>query len=115
MRHLIILGTLALAGCAGSSALPPNVPGILSPLVDTGVITEQTRVKARQVQAKTKEYCQYIPTLASLASLFSAGVGGAAGVIGAAVCDAVTTAPLADGGTRRAYLNGVEIKGKFVK
>ncbi len=106
---------LMLAGCATSQPLPPSGPGLLSPLVDAGVVSEATRTKARQVQATTKGLCQYVPTLASLISLVSSGIGGSAGAIGAAVCNAVTTAPLADGGGRLAYVNGVRIHGKFVR
>lgn len=106
---------LALAGCATSNPLPPSGPGLLSPLVSSGVITEETRTKARQVQATTKGICQYVPTIASLISLLSSGIGGTAAAIGATVCDAVTTAPLADGGGRLAYVRGVRIHGKFVR
>ncbi len=116
MKKLIpIAFALILAGCATSQPLPPAGPGILSPLVDSGVITEATRTKARQVQAETKGYCQYVPTLATLVSLFSSGVSGTVSAIGKAICDTVTTAPLADGGTRIAYVNGVRIHGKFVR
>lgn len=115
MKKLLLLGMLALAGCAGGNALPPSGPGILSPLVSSGVITEETRAKAQRVQATTKALCQFIPTIGSIAAIFSAGIGEGVGIVASGICNAVTTAPLADGGTRRAYMNGVEIKGKFVK
>ena len=68
-----------------------------------------------QVQAATKGYCDYVPTIGTLISMFNAGVGGTAATIGKVVCDAVTTAPLADGGGRLTYVNGVRIRGKFVR
>jgi len=118
MKKLLILGTLALAGCAtvpGATVPPSTSTGILSPLVTSGVITEDTRTKAKQVQAATAQYCQYIPTIGTLISLFSAGVGGPVAAIAAGICNTVTTAPLADGGRRLAVMNGVVIKGRFVK
>jgi len=113
MKKLLLFGTLALAGCA---TVPPGAsgPGLLAPLVDTGVITQASRDKAVQIQAAAKGYCQYVPTLGTALSLASASIGSTVALVGKAVCDAVTTAPLADGGTRRVAVNGVIIKGKFV-
>ncbi len=114
MRKILLIGTLALAGCSTVPPLPNNT-GYLSPLVAAGVITEDTRTKAKQVQAKAAEYCQYIPTLGTAISLVSASVGASVATLGAAICSAATTAPLADGGRRRVKVNGVVIKGKFVR
>lgn len=113
-KFISIVLLLTLAGCATNNPLPAG-RGVLSPLVDSGVITEETRTKARQVQVATKDYCGYIPTIGTLVSLFSAGVGGGVAAVASVVCDAITTAPLADGGGRLAYVNGVRIKGKFVR
>lgn len=120
MKNLVLIAGAAilLTGCAtsGPATLPsPAGPGILSPLVDANIISEATRAKARQVQEKTKGYCGYIPTLGTLVSLFSSGGGESVAALGKAVCDAVTTAPLADGGGRLAYVKGVRIHGRFVK
>lgn len=116
MKKLLLLGTLALAGCTGTGALPPSTgPGILSPLVSYGVISEDTRTKARQVQATTKGLCQFIPTIGTIASIFSAGIGEGVASVASGICSAVTTAPLADGGPRQAKVNGVVIRGRFVK
>ena len=116
MKRFIVIAALALAvtGCA-TSPTPPAGPGILSPLVDAKIISEETRAKARQVQDTTKGYCGYIPTIGTLVSLFSTTGGQSVATIGKALCDAVTTAPLADGGSRLAYVNGVRIHGKFVR
>lgn len=115
MKKLLLLGTLALVGCTGGNAIPPSGPGILSPLVSSGVITEETRTKARQVQATTKGLCQFIPTIGTIAAIFSAGIGAGVSAVASGICDAVTTAPLADGGPRQAKVNGVVIRGKFVR
>ncbi len=118
MKKILVISALALslAGCATIANEPlPEGRGVLSPLVDTNLITEETRTKARQVQAKAKGICGFIPTIGTVISLFSAGIGGGAAAIGTAICDAVTSAPLADGGTRKVAVNGVPIKGKFVK
>lgn len=117
MKRFIAISALvlSLAGCGTTQPLPPAGTGLLSPLVTSGVITEETRTKARQVQVATKNICQYVPTLGTLISMFNGGIGGTAAAIGSAICDAVTTAPLADGGGRLAYVNGVRIHGKFVR
>ena len=114
MKRLLILGTLALAGCATVPGQSTS-SGLLSPLVDSGVITQASRDKAKQVQASTQQYCQYVPTLGTAISLVSASIGSTVALVGKAVCDAVTTTPLADGGTRRVAVNGVVIRGRFVK
>ncbi len=115
MRKILLLGTLALAGCAGTVSPPPAGPGLLSPLVDSGVISAATRAKAQQVQATTKSLCQFIPTIGTVASIFSAGIGEGVASVASGICSAVTTAPLADGGPRQAKVNGVVIRGRFVK
>ncbi len=115
MKRLIVLGSLALAGCAGQAPTPSAGPGVLSPLVSTNIISENTRTKARQVQATTKELCQFIPTLGTIAALFSVGAGAGVAAIASDVCMAVTNIPLADGGPRAAKVYGVPIKGKFVR
>ena len=113
MRKLLLLGALVLAGCA--TAPPPSTgPGVLSPLVSSGIITENTRSKARQVQAYAVQYCQFEPELVSVIKLVNVAVGVGVDAIGGAVCNAATSIPLADGGTRRIVVNGVRIKGKRI-
>lgn len=113
MKKLLLLGTLSLAGCANLPAPPIDQPGLLSPLVSSGIITQATRDKARQVQAASAQYCQFVPTLGTAISIINGAIGAGVETIGAGICNAVTTAPLADGGKRLAYYNGVKIEGKF--
>jgi len=48
--------------------------------------------------------------------LFNTGFSTSASIVGGAVCDAVTNITLADGpGDRKPRVNGVVIKGSFVK
>lgn len=115
MKKLLILGTLALAGCAGMPGTAPTGTGLLSPLVDSGVISPETRAKAQQVQGITKGLCQFIPTIGTVAAIFSAGIGEGVAAVASGICSAVTTAPLADGGPRQAKVNGVVVRGRFVK
>ncbi len=115
MRNLLLLGALVLAGCTGTGAIPPSTgPGLLSPLVDSGTISTSTRDKAKQVQAYAITACQFEPQLASVISLVNAAVGVGVNAIGGALCNAVTSIPLADGGTRKIVVNGVQIKGRRI-
>jgi len=52
--------------------------------------------------------------LASLVQLVNVAVGMGVSAIGGAVCNAATSVPLADGGTRKIIVHGVRIKGKRV-
>lgn len=115
MRKLLLLGVLVLAGCMGTGAIPPSTgSGLLSPLVDSGTISTSTRDKAKQVQAYAITACQFEPQLASVIGLVNAAAGMGVGAIGNALCNAVTSIPLADGGTRKIIVNGVRIKGRRI-
>ena len=73
----------------------------------------------RQVQAYTIQACKYEPIAASVISLANTMAGATVGAVGGAICNAVTTNPLAEGDKpgyyKAAKVNGVTIKGKFVK
>lgn len=98
MKRLLILGTLALAGCAG-----------------TPTSTADITTRAKEIQGYTKLACSFVPTIGTIANIFAAGVATPAVAIASDICAAVTTAPLADGGPRQAKVNGVVIKGRFVR
>lgn len=96
MKKLAVLGMLALAGCAGG-------PG-------------QVSDRAKEIQAYTKMFCSFVPTIGTIAAIISSGTSAPITTIAQDICTAVTTAPLADGprrGPPRAY--GVVIKGRFEK
>lgn len=69
---------------------------------------------AKKVQAYAITACNFEPTLASIAALFNASAGMTIDAVGGAICNAVTSIPLADGGTRKIIVNGVRIKGKRI-
>lgn len=115
MQKILLLGVLVLAGCTGTGAIPPATgPGLLSPLVDSGTISVDTRTKAKQVQAYAITACQFEPQLASIISLVNAAAGMGVNALGGALCNAITSIPLADGGMRKIVVNGVRIKGKRI-
>lgn len=97
MRYLLI-GALAvtLGGCAT--------------LGDGSEIT----TRARQIQQITTTLCRFVPTIQTIATIINKGAGDAIGIAND-ICAAVTTAPLSDGGTRRAYVQGVRVRGNFVR
>lgn len=101
MRKLLLVGTLAVAGCS-------TVPS-------TGTITE----RAKEIQGYTKLACSFVPTIGTIAAILSSGASVPITTIANDICTAVTTAPLADGGPRQAkvmYNNKVVvIKGRFEK
>jgi hypothetical protein len=95
MKKLVLLGALALAGCA--------TPGSVG----------EVSTRAKEIQELTRTICRFVPTIGTIASILSAG---SAPVIAIAndICLAVTTAPLADGPGRIPKVRGVVIKGRFV-
>lgn len=69
------------------------------------------------VQGATVQACKFLPTAATVASLLSSSSSiSTAASIASAICNAVTSIPLADGpGDRKPRVNGIVIKGQFVK
>ena len=97
MRKIVVIGLcLGLAGCAGTSR-------------------EEISATAKQIQEYTKLACSFVPTIGTIANILSTGVATPAIAIANEICLAVSTAPLADGGRRIPKVNGVVIKGSFVK
>lgn len=90
----LILG-VALAGCAGGTT--PSTSDISD--------------RAKQIQQYAKTLCSFVPTLATVAAILSSGASAPAATIATDICNAVTTAPLADGGGRHAYYNGIRLRG----
>ena len=81
------------------------------------VTTQDINQSVAQVQSYTQTICKFVPTATVVAKILAAGtmVDTASGVaIG--ICDALSTAPLADGpGKPGAYYRGVRLEGKRVK
>ena len=82
---------------------------------------EEIDAKIKEVQDATKLACSFVPTVDTVAQIITAFTGGAeaVGLVGAAargICNAVTTAPLADGpGDRIPRYRGVVINGHYIK
>lgn len=88
MKKLLILGMLALAGCAG---VPTSSADISA--------------KAKEIQGYTKLACSFVPTIGTIANILSSGTSIPLMVIASDICAAITTTPLADGGPRVPKLN----------
>lgn len=102
---IVAAGALALAGCNAA-----DVAG----QINSG--SKAVNDKVETVRGIAKQVCAYVPTVATVISIFNSGFGGDAAMVANAICNAVTTAPLADGpGDRVPRVNGVVIKGKFVR
>ena len=70
------------------------------------------------VQSVATTICKYVPTAETVAKILTGWAGSVtADAIAGAICNAVTTNPLADGPNRDSYtpnVNGVVIHGHFV-
>lgn len=120
VKHLILAGGLAmaLAGCqTASSPTAQKIAATINNAVQTVKDTAGTvKEKAKIAQTYTSQICGYVPLLESAIAVFNSGFSNDAGVVANAICNAVTSIPLADGpGDRKPRVNGVVIKGNFVK
>lgn len=70
-----------------------------------------------EVQSYTRTICKFVPTVTVIAKILAgSSFVDSAGGIAAGICDALSTAPLADGpGRPGAYYRGVRIEGVHVK
>jgi starvation-inducible outer membrane lipoprotein len=96
MKWLVVTMSLLLGGCA---TMPQG--------------DLQVSEKTRQVIAGIQKACAFAPTVASIASLVSKSSAPVFSLI-AEVCLAVTSVPLAEGGSRRVIVRGVEIRGRKI-
>lgn len=103
--------SFGVVGCAATGAIS-NKANEIAANIATASKTFNEKVAAAKEYIKLA--CNYVPTTASLITLFNSGIGTAVGTIGEAVCEAVRSAPLADGpATFR--VNGVRVEGRFVR
>jgi len=76
--------------------------------------TTQTTDTISKVQEYTRLACSFVPTAKTVAAIFTTGLTSAFDTA-TAICNAVTTAPLADGpGDRTPRVRGVKVEGKRV-
>lgn len=97
---LASLCLLTLAACATTGGVPSS-----------GDISD----RVKQIQSLTATFCKFVPTVGTIANILSGGAASSVTAIATDICNAVTTAPLADGGRRAAYVNGVRVRGSFVR
>lgn len=95
------IAALALAAVLGGCA---TIPG-QGPLP----VSEKTRQVIKGVQTA----CAFAPTVASIATLVSKSSAPVFQLVGE-VCMAVSSVPLAEGGSRKVVVRGVVIKGKRI-
>lgn len=108
MRKLILIAitALSLAGCQSAQDVATTIT------TSTQTVSE----KVKSVQGYAVSLCGYLPLSATVASIFNTSTGSNVAVVGSAICNAVTTLPLADGpGDRKPRVAGVVVKGQFVK
>lgn len=114
MRRLMIstalLGTLALAGCAGGGGFGTVTPG--------GTGTATTDPTIAQVQDVAAKICGFVPTVSTVVSIITTFTGGGAiadmaGQAAKSICSAVTQRSVRRGmGPTTA--RGVKVEGYFL-
>lgn len=113
MRKLLLIAGMAASLAACTTAPSPTATNVANKITTTTATIKEKAVVAQDYATKI---CGYLPTIASVISIFNSGFSVDAAVVGGAICNAVTNIPLADGpGDHLPRVNGVVIKGKFVK
>ena len=108
MKKILIVAVLGLAlvGCQTATDIATTIT----------TATQTVTQKVKSVQGYAVSLCGYLPAAASVIGIFNSNYSNSVAVVGTAVCDAVTNITLADGpGDRKPRVNGVVIKGQFVK
>jgi ABC-type Fe3+-hydroxamate transport system substrate-binding protein len=106
MKSILAIGLLALSlsACTTAQDIATNI----------NAVNATAREKVTLVQSYATQLCRFVPTASSVLSIFNASAGDSVSVIANAICNAVTTRPLADGpGDRIPRVNGVRVKGRF--
>lgn len=110
-----LLFALAFAGAlAGCTSGPTKTAQDIATSISTASQTVNEKVVS--VKSYAEQVCKYVPTAATVISIFNSGFGTDVAAVANAICAAVTTVPLADGpGDHRPRVNGVVVRGRFVK
>jgi len=106
----VLASCTILAGCVTTDTVN-KVNAVAANIATASRTFNEKVVLTKQYIAQT---CQYVPTTSSLVALFNSSLGAAVGTVGEAVCEAVRSAPLADG-PANFRVNGVLVKGRFVR
>lgn len=108
MKKIILIGALSslLLGCQTAQDLATTIT----------TSTQTAKEKVKSVQGYAVQACSYLPLATTVTSIFSSNYSSDVATVGSAICDAVTSIPLADGpGDHKPRVNGVVVKGNFVK
>ncbi len=81
------------------------------------VTTQDIDQKVAEVQNYTRTICKFVPTVTVVAKILASGtIVDTAGGVAKGICEALSTAPLAEGpGKPGAYYRGVRIEGTRVR
>lgn len=106
MKFILVIGfALMLVGCQTATDVATSIT----------TVNQSVRDKVSSVQSYATQLCRFVPTAATVISIFSGPTGQNVATVANAICDAVTTRPLADGpGSRVPRVAGVRIQGRFV-
>lgn len=76
-----------------------------------------TEADVKKVQDITRTTCKFVPTAETVVNIFLSGGYASSFSIAKAICAAVVVNPMAEGpgGRRAPSVNGVSVRGKFVK
>lgn len=108
MKKILIISCLflTLAGCQTAQDVATSIT----------TVTQSTKEKIKSVQGYATQICGYLPYASAVIGIFNSGYSNDVSTVSNAICNAVTSIPLADGpGDRKPRVNGVVIKGQFVK
>lgn len=109
MKKFLIIGVMGLA-LVGCNQTAQEVATTIT------TATQTTTEKVKSVQGYAVSLCGYLPVASSIIAIFNSNYSSNVAVVGNAICNAVTSIPLADGpGDRKPRVNGVVVKGTFVK
>lgn len=108
MKKLIFVALICggLAGCTTAQDIATSIT----------TVTQSVQEKARSAQGYATQICGFVPTIASVIAIFNSGFSQDVSTVANAICNAVTSVPLADGpGDHLPRVNGIVVRGRFVK
>jgi len=108
MKKFLLIGVMVLA-LAGCNQTAQDVATTIT------TATQTTKEKVKSVQGYAVAVCGYLPAAASVIGIFNSNFSQSVAVVGGAICDAATSIPFADGGSRKIIVNGIVVNGTFVK
>lgn len=108
MKKIFLISALALSlvGCTTAQDVATSIT----------TATQTTKEKVKSVQGYATQICSYVPLASTVVNIFSSGYSADVSTVANAICNAVTSIPLADGpGDHKPRVNGVIVKGNFIR